>query len=116
MKTTRQNIFETNSSSTHSITILEGEKLDLYKNDEFYYFDGEMISIQECFEILQDSYGYEGNCNKKDIDTFIKNEDCEDLYLYSDYLDNSDLSIEYDDYTTKSGDKILIISEYGYDH
>ena len=34
MKTIRENIFETNSSSTHTLTILTSKEFDLWENDD----------------------------------------------------------------------------------
>lgn len=49
MKTIRNNTFETNSSSTHSLSIVSGEEFDKFKNDETLYYYGDLFTFDEIY-------------------------------------------------------------------
>lgn len=40
----RRGVFETNSSSTHSITMVSSEDYNKWQNGELFYCDGEFIT------------------------------------------------------------------------
>jgi len=88
----RQGVFETNSSSTHSMTICSKEDYEKLTNGEFLIdWYGTLVSnTQENIE----------NEEIKDLNTYL-----EDEYLES-FVTN---------YTTKSGDEIVIFGKYGRD-
>jgi hypothetical protein len=90
MKTIRRCVFETNSSSTHSITIVSEEEFELWKNGKLLHdpWNNELVSIPD--------------------------ENDEDLETYSDWEDN-DSETFITKYTTKNGDKIVAFGTYGCD-
>lgn len=49
MRTIRNNTFETNSSSTHSLSIVSGEEFDKFKNDETLYYYGDLFTFDEIY-------------------------------------------------------------------
>ena len=49
MKTIRIGTFETNSSSTHSITMCMKDDYKKFKNGEMYLYDEKLITPQEKF-------------------------------------------------------------------
>jgi len=62
MKQIRHNVFETNSSSTHSITICKRSLYQMFNNGEAY-FDRERKELIECSKALPEGlitseYGY----------------------------------------------------------
>lgn len=85
----RKNTFETNSSSTHSITICTEEEFEKFKNGELMRdWDGTLVSVKD-------------NNNE--------------LHTYEDYdYDMYETFEEY--YTTPSGDKIVAFGYYGNDY
>ena len=99
MKQIRRSIFETNSSSTHSLTIVPKEEFEMWVSGELLF--GEYENPQ-----------------------FIKREDApegweEDEYpdyqTYDGYFDTEMLESFEEEYTTKSGDKIVVFGLYGRD-
>ena len=127
MKTIRHNTFETNSSSTHSLLILTEEENNKINNGELFLrnkYDEEIITKEEADEIFLEAI--------KEYNSSYPNEDpiqtIEEYKQTDDYLDNKsefpcDIDewanneyLEYDsiDYTSPSGDKIVIHSLYGY--
>jgi hypothetical protein len=132
---TRRGVFETNSSSTHSVTIVEDSDYEKWKNGELFYIINEdkFVDKWEVKRIKQEKYGalvmdlYEDGETKGLIDA-IQNKELEQ-YLEENY-DKYDLPVSYDEffdydfcnleldeesYTTKGGEKIYIICRYGYD-
>lgn len=89
MKQIRLGIFETNSSSTHSIVICTDEEFEKWKNGELVY-DGDKSLIPP----TEDNPEYENNYDE-----------------FGEYAE-----VCHTEYTTKSGDKINIICSYGYDY
>ena len=127
MKTIRNNVFETNSSSTHSVTIFEAEDYEKFKNGEllYYYENDVLVTLDEAVLILVDLL-----CDEE-IKLRIKSEKLEyseildeyDEFLdqfsipksFSDLYNFNNLETDYTPFTTKSGDKIVIMCRYGYD-
>ena len=96
MKTIRYGVFETNSSSTHSLIICTNEEYNKW-------IDGEMVLDRYADAI---------------VPIPIKNEFEEDDWRYVKYSEFDDkISMEtFDyDYTTEHGDKIHVFGWYGYD-
>ena len=114
MKTIRKNIFETNSSSTHSLTILSDEKAEKWMNDECYMYDNECYTLEETLDIMQDAFP---ETTKEELHEHRL--DCFECYpvLYSEWQNLLSYNLEesIDTYTSKSGDKLIIFSAYGRD-
>lgn len=99
MVTVRRGVFETNSSSTHSITILEGqEKIDLYNKDELYVDDENNYKSEK--ELIEE-FGDDPIVWADNEYKLLGESDC--------------LELDEHIHTTKNGDEILIICQYGYD-
>lgn len=64
MRIVRKGVFETNSSSTHSITMCMKSDYDKWSNGELYFFDGRLISKEEADIIKKKSVLYD----KCDVD------------------------------------------------
>ncbi len=92
MKQVRYGIFETNSSSTHSLVICTAEEYNKFKNGE----------------LVLDRWG-SGEIVGKDK---VKNRF--DYQTYEDYY-NDDLEPFWKRFTTPSGDKMIAFGKYGYD-
>lgn len=89
----RKSVFETNSSSTHSICICTEDEYERFRDGETMY----------------DSYNDE-------LVTVSDNEIEEDKYRYKSYEDMGQY-LEYYSYPfeTPSGDKMVVFGTYGYD-
>lgn len=109
MKQIRQGVFETNSSSTHSLTMVSKEEYDKFAAGELLWDDyaGALITKEAA---LKRARTYD-----KDIPLDGMLEDLRefDLHTLDDYY-----SMEYEtfkqEFTTKSGDVIVAFGYYGY--
>lgn len=125
MRTIRQNTFETNSSSTHSVAIVTEEEYENLINGKYYLrttYDFDVINHQERNDIIYERMvqeDWEFPTGIYDLDDEISKflEDYDERYdlpcNYEDYIDDSSVETCY--YTTQSGDKIIAVSIYGYD-
>lgn len=123
-KQIRRGVFETNSSSTHSLTMMMKSDYERWENENLYMFDGW-------------TYGWEFNkpvnnhlYTRDEVVEFAKN------YKYYDIKDEIDVDYEmirdmgfisfddegseylesfYNEFTTPSGETIVAFCEYGYD-
>lgn len=116
----RSSVFETNSSSVHSMIMVNEEEYGQLECGEYYinqYGDsskGKIVYVDDIInEIKQDS--------DVDINSMDENE-LEDLieeYGYKSfdrfYEDNNDYETFFEIYTTKSGERVYAIGYYGYD-
>ncbi len=91
MRVIRRGVFETNSSSTHSLCIASKEDFKKWQNGELVYdlCSDELVPIEEA-EYPEETRTYE--------------EFTDDEYL--EYFEQS--------YITKSGDEIVVFGKYGY--
>ncbi len=97
MRSIRRSIFETNSSSTHSLTICAKEDYEAWKRGEMIFnkWKGTLISAKDVnYEESQD----------------------EDLCTFEEYRKQSEEIEEsfYEEHTTKSGDEIVVFGTYVY--
>jgi len=95
MRKIRRGIFETNSSSTHSISIVAKEDFEAWKN-------GEMILDRWSDKLIK----------TEDKDK-VKYED--ELQTYEGYMEDDYLEYFEERFTTKSGEEIIAFGKYGYD-
>lgn len=93
MRQIRHGVFETNSSSTHSIVICTEKEYEQFQEDELMY-DKYSEGLVPYSKLLLNTEYY----RYKDYDTFG-----DDLETYHTY------------FTTPSGDKMVAFGEYGYD-
>lgn len=87
MKIIRNGVFETNSSSTHSITMCMKSDYEKWKNGELYYFEGSktgFVTGEERDEIIRKNIIY----NKLNIDYYKKTITFKGITVhYEDYKD-----------------------------
>lgn len=125
----RHGVFETNSSSTHSITLCKKSEYDAWVNGEVYLNDGwwvkelenrdkKFLTREEAVKLITDSGHY------KDTDLYSLDE-AELLEIFNDeeiydteWYDNM---CEYYEtyevkYTTESGEDIIAFGYYGNDY
>jgi hypothetical protein len=87
MRTIRFGVFETNSSSTHSLTIATKSQFDKWVNNELAY-DQYKNKLVEC------------------------DEDDEELQSYEDF--GNEMETFFENYKTECGDEIVVFGYYGY--
>lgn len=114
MKTIRKGVFETNSSSSHSITVITFEEYEEWKNNPDEYlmsvYDDKLILREEAVKIVTEIYKDLSDYNSDDIDSYLRDEE----YLsFGEFFDEYyEVDIEIVQHTTKSGDEIVIVSRY----
>lgn len=132
----RKNVFETNSSSTHSITMCSKDDYDRWGNGEVYlnegwwskdntseYTDKKFVTRDEVNDILShDKYyhGYyddEGNGKDKKPEDLTDKELVEyDIYTFDKYYEHEYLEWFNASYTTDSGETVVAFGLFGYDY
>ena len=125
MITIRRNVFETNSSSTHAVAILPKDVYQKLKDDNDLWYNEKygICNTEKVKELLPEflsSWGKEAYADEsKDPDFDFKQfmyEYGDDWYWIDKYEDNEGYYEEdVHEYTTKSGDEIVIICNYGRD-
>ena len=99
MRQIRRNVFETNSSSTHSITMCMRSDFDKWINGELVWdrWNNELIPITPKIKISMEN-------DEREYLTYDQFNDWE--YVdYETYTNN---------YTTPNGDKVVAFGYYGY--
>ena len=119
----RREVFETNSSSTHSITICDESDYEKWVNGELYlarwgYKDKNFITKKEYEFELQE---FINECSDKDITE--NKEELENEFIgdygflsFKDWCENFDYETETSHFTTPSGDKVVALCYYGNDY
>jgi hypothetical protein len=118
MKTVRIGVFETNSSSTHSMTITTKKEFQAWKNGEVLFdeYSGVFITLEEANKEILQSLNEDGKMfpeiNRQETEDKVR----KDLgfqtykeYMEDDYLEDFSYS-----YTTPNGEEIIAFGKYGY--
>jgi hypothetical protein len=121
MRQIRRNVFETNSSSTHSIAFATKSEFEKWSNGELLYKDGwrdksRFMTEDEAIADIKSSKYYNGELD--DISTISKEEIYEifreyDIYDYEHW--GYDYESDVTHYTTPGGEEIVAVCYYGYD-
>lgn len=131
----RRGVYETNSSSTHSLTMCSEEEFEQWKNGELLFDEWGSESFVKVNSLSDDDKKYAAQDYENHKDEF--SEDWSDLSesakekYYTKYAKEnnivdedaktyeewrySNLETFVDRYTSKSGDKIVAFGKYGYD-
>ncbi len=127
--------FETNSSSTHSLTMCTKEEYDNWKNGKLLFNScyKKFVPLLELtkadFEEAEDNYESNKQKYQKDWNQLTKeeqeeytleyikeNRSMDEIVTYPEWLDRNDyLDQFYKEYTTKNNEKIVAFGVYGYD-
>lgn len=131
----RRGVYETNSSSTHSLTMCSEEEFEQWKNGELLFDEWGYESFVKANSLSDDDKKYAAQDYENHKDDFSKDwsdlsESAKEKY-YSKYAKENNIVDEdaktyeewqHDDletfvnrYTNKSGDKIVAFGKYGYD-
>lgn len=127
----RRGVFETNSSSTHSMTIMMKDDFDKWMEDPNLYICqyvgrypngakkpviGTLYTKEEVINFINTlSWNLESgtsyNGSEEDIDEII----AENEFVNRDWDENSYLEYFEETFTTPLGEEIVAFGEYGYD-
>lgn len=118
----RRGVFETNSSSTHSLTMMMKSDYKRWQTEELYLYDGSGWGWESNQPVLSHLYTrdeavrfakYSRYYKDKEV---IDNEALRDMGFISwDDEGNEYLESFYKEFTTPSGETIVAFGEYGYD-
>lgn len=131
----RCGVFETNSSSTHSLTMCSEDEFEAWKRGELLFkrweekfikptqlSDSDKRDAEEEYEHTKDDYWKDWNDlsdveKKKWYSKYATNHNLKDYgtKTYDEYMYGNDLETFVQRYTSKNGDKIVAFGEYGYD-
>lgn len=130
----RKNVFETNSSSTHSITMCTQDEYDAWahgklllndgwwsKDNESEFKDKKFVTREEAKDIMAHNDWYMENVNEGKLKPFdeLDDEALADYELYTpDYYPDENSSLEWfeETYTTPSGETVVAFGLYGTDY
>lgn len=117
LKVIRRGVFETNSSSTHSITMCSKEEYDKWGNGEYLFSDNGFITKEEAIEELKNDKWFNKNNvnfdfnNEEEIKKVLK--EC-DYHTIEDYFEDEYLEVFEDEYITTNGEIVIAFGKYGY--
>ena len=125
----RHGVFETNSSSTHSITLCKKSDYDAWRNGEVYLNDGwwskelenrdkKFLTKEEAIKLITDSGYFEDtdlySLDEEELWEIFYEEGIYDTEMYGDKCEYYE---EYEEkYVTDSGDVIIAFGYYGNDY
>lgn len=122
MRQIRRGVFETNSSSTHSLTMMMKSDYVRWHNEKLYLYGGggygwdfnkpvvnNLYTRDEVFEFVKNNRYYK---NEEEIDDDMAR-DCG--FIAWDDEGSGDFESFYQEFTTPNGETIVAFGEYGYD-
>ena len=126
MRQIRRGVFESNSSSVHSITMCMKEDYDKWKNGEVYlneffwdsksiYSKKQFVTKEEAIDIFTKSrLNPEEYLLELDAEELEKIFRSEEIYSYDNY-NAGDFESFWDTFTTPNGDTVVSFGYYGED-
>ena len=135
MKQIRRGVFETNSSSTHSVTVCTEDEYNKWKRGELLYdrykkcfieatdlSDYEKEQAEEYYNVLKNVYWKDWEqLSEEELKQWYSRYAKEKLHkngntqTYDEYSHDYDLNHYEEHDTTPSGDKTIIFGKYGHD-
>lgn len=130
MKVIRRCVFETNSSTSHSVIIMTAEQNKKWEDGLYYYpghdywdpfkelpedkkpVQGKFYTQDEVIEFHR-LQGYIYDPDVSDKESFIKEMD--DFITYDSWMDDEYLETDTHSYTTPKGEEIVVHCKYGRD-
>ena len=112
----RKNVFETNSSSTHSLVMAVDSEFSKWENGEVYY-----CSHWYSWSRPEDKNKFVAGrfYPVEEVDAYFESIDEErdtyDFSTYDEFCDSDSLEVEDYSYTTPGGEIIKAVAKYGYD-
>ena len=121
MISVRRGVFETNSSSTHSITMCSENEYEKWKKGEMLFdrWNDKLIAKEEYQEEYEnkkreylEKYPEE---TERDFKEYF--EDDRQYMNYDEFWDYIEVNYEtfHNSYTTKNGEKVIVFGYFGYD-
>ncbi len=107
----RRGVFETNSSSVHSLTMCSDDEFQKWKDGEvlFRKWEDEFVTIDE----LKKEFANEIDWNNEDeVEELLSDKR---IKTYDEFFNENEFETFEQEYTTLSGDKIIGFGYYGHD-
>lgn len=118
----RRGVFETNSSSTHSLTMMMKSDYDRWQSENLYLYDGSGWGYEFKSPILNTLYTRDEAVEFAKYNRYYRDEKVidDDIlkemgFISGDYEGSEYLEGFYQEFTTPSGETIVAFGEYGYD-
>lgn len=118
----RCGVFETNSSSVHSLTMCSIEEYEKWENEEVLFWEDEnkFGTREEIIEELKTATWYDGslrypNVNWEDEDEVNDIFSDEDIKTCEEYFDNAYYDTYSQTYTTPNNEVIVAFGYFGHD-
>lgn len=110
----RLGVFETNSSSTHSLTMCSGEEYEKWASGELllndnWNVDKQFVTKEEAIEYLKEKGYYD---TEEDLSELLRDYE---FYTQDVYFDNDYLEFFEETHTTSNGEKVVAFGRFGYD-
>lgn len=120
MISVRRGVFETNSSSTHSLTMCSESDYDKWKKGELLFdnWNDKFITKEEYKKIYEEEKRkyLEKYSNKTEEDFEDYFDDDKNYYNFDEFWNRYDYDYETfsDSYTTSGGEEVIAFGYYGY--
>ena len=118
----RRGVFETNSSSVHSIAMCTGRDFDRWTNGELLFWEDEKKfgTREEIIDDLKKDTWYNGklrypNINWDDKDQVSDIFNDENIKTFNQYFQNDWFETYWEAYTTPGGENVVAFGYYGHD-
>lgn len=114
----RNGMFETNSSSTHSMIIGMEDDFKKWEAGKLFYdrHTGSFCTKEEAIEYLKNCKWYKDNdfdnMSEEDLMEWLQDAN---FVSYDEFSDNEYLETDYNTFTTPKGETICMVCKYGYD-
>lgn len=128
----RREIWETNSSTSHSVIIMTADKYKKWEEENLYYYigrswydpfenlseekkpkGGELYTQDEIIEFYK-LQGYECDPDEENKDQYIRG--MGDFVGYQSFSEDEYLETDVNYYTTPGGEEIVVCCKYGSDY
>lgn len=112
----RWGVFETNSSSVHSLTMCSNEEYDKWKKGEvlFKEWDEKFATREEIIEELKENF-WRSDVNWDDEDRVNNILSDSDVKTYKEFFEDEWFETFEQHYTTPGGDEVVAFGYYGHD-
>lgn len=119
----RRGVFETNSSSVHSLTMCSGEEYEKWENGEVLYWGDKdkFVAKEDIIEQLKNErYSWNNELCYPNVDWEDEDEvndifSDENIQTCEEFFDNEYFETFKQRYTTPNGDKVVAFGYYGHD-
>ena len=118
----RQGVFETNSSSTHSLTMMMKSDYKRWENENLYLFNGYTYGwdfnkpVRNSLYTRDEAVAFVKNSRYYHVGSEIDEQYLREMdFIYFNDKGSEYLESFYKEFTTPSGETIVAFGEYGYD-